>query len=92
MLRKFTFDHTNINWTTNRDYNYLFVRSKGNYINELLKVRGYVYLNEIHQAFGVKWDPEWVNPCITYDYDDEIPITFDINEVCENTFEITITW
>ena len=92
MTRKIIFDHTNCHWVDDRDYNHLFIRVRGKHINAILKVRGYIYLNDIYEDFGVKWNPECENTCILYKCDDKNSIVFDIDEVCENTFEITITF
>lgn len=37
------------------------------YINDLFKVRGYMYMNYIYETFGVEWNPRWENLCFIYD-------------------------
>ena len=39
-------------WTDNRDYNLLYLKHYQTYFNELLKVRGYVFLRDIYEALG----------------------------------------
>ena len=67
MHTSFTFNQkTSFQATSEIEENRVFVRMQENYINDLLRVRGYVYLEHIYTIFGVKWNPEWVNSCITY--------------------------
>lgn len=59
----FKYDETCDGW--NRDPNWceLFLLMQRDYLNEKLKYRGYVYLNEIFESFGAKWNPDDDNLC-----------------------------
>lgn len=52
------FDDGNIGWTKDPNYNLMIVRRQQDYFNDLLKTRGYVFLNEVYDAFGWKRIPE----------------------------------
>jgi hypothetical protein len=69
----------------------MFLRAEEQYFNDLLTVRGYVYLNQIYEALEVAWDPKNENPCCIYDLDGVICIKFKIRKV-KNGFNLTITW
>ena len=47
-----------------KECNLMIVKNIDAYINDLLKIRGYVYANEVYQSLGVEWNPEWENICI----------------------------
>jgi NifU-like protein involved in Fe-S cluster formation len=42
------------NWEANSDYNYMFLKSAENYLNDLLNARGHVFMNEALDAVGLK--------------------------------------
>lgn len=46
------FDPNNQNWETNPDYNLMFLRSQMNFLNDRLRTRGHVFLNEAYDALG----------------------------------------
>lgn len=58
------FDSQNHNWTGNRENDYMLLRAMENNINDILKHRGYIYLNQIYELLGCSWDPDVRNPCI----------------------------
>lgn len=45
-----TFDSNNARWEPTREYNELFLRSVMNHMNQLLQIRGHVFLNEVYDA------------------------------------------
>lgn len=47
------FDETNVNWERTPSYNYLFLRAKQAYANDVLRSRGHLFLNEVYQALGI---------------------------------------
>lgn len=69
-------------------YNQMFILQQERFINDMLKVRGYVYLNTIYEMFGVKWDIEWEN--IYLDYVPGAYIQFAIRGANEDGFDIDI--
>lgn len=52
------FDSENPNWSPNRDYNLMFLRSQQTYLNQLLLAKGYVFLNDAYKILGFKETPE----------------------------------
>ena len=62
-MTKFKFDETCCGWDTHMECNGLYMEMQRQYLNEKLNQRGYVYLNEVYESFGAKWDPEDDNLC-----------------------------
>lgn len=47
------FDDGNTGWTKDPEYNLIFLRRQQDYANDLLRTRGYVFLNEIYDMLGI---------------------------------------
>ena len=47
------FDEYSANWVKDAEYNHAFVTAQQHYFNQLLQMRGYVYLNDVYKALGV---------------------------------------
>ena len=65
-MKTIIFDDDSVGWTSDVDLNLEFLKLQAEYINDTLKYRGYVYLNQIYEQFGAKWNPELVNSCYTF--------------------------
>lgn len=48
------FDESSSNWTKTPENNLLFVRAQQNYANDLLHMRGHVFLNEVYDMLGIQ--------------------------------------
>lgn len=48
------FDESNPNWTKTPEYNLLFLKGVQNYMNDRLKSRGHLFLNEVYDAIGIE--------------------------------------
>ena len=48
------FDETSRSWNRNPNYNLVFLKSQQNYLNDLLRARGHVFLNEAYDALGLE--------------------------------------
>lgn len=46
------FDDSNMEWTKDQTYNLHFLKSQQNMANQILKDRGYIFLNEVYQMLG----------------------------------------
>lgn len=51
---KTLFAEHNPNWNKQPEYNQVFIRAQQNYANDLLRARGYVFLNEVHDMLGLE--------------------------------------
>ena len=65
------FDEYCSGWDKNPEYNLMFLRQQQSYANDLLKSRGYLYLNEVYEMLGMElshaghvvgWIYDEVNP------------------------------
>lgn len=48
------FDETSTNWTRTPEYNFVFLRAQQNWANDMLRTRGYVFLNEVYDMLGLE--------------------------------------
>lgn len=64
ILTKVVFDTKNTNWTNDRSHSHMFLFMEERYINDMIRSRGYIYLNQIYEALDIEWNPEYENPCI----------------------------
>lgn len=46
------FNDRNPNWNRNAEYNYIFLRAQLRYLNDQLRSRGHVFLNDVYDALG----------------------------------------
>lgn len=67
LLATIMFERGNPYWAANNDANIGFFRDTERYINATIRFRGYIYLNQIYELLGLKWNPEDANPCIKDD-------------------------
>lgn len=51
------FDEYNRNWESGWQFNQLFLRSQQNYMNDMLRIRGHVLLNDVYDAIGFPRTP-----------------------------------
>lgn len=65
-MHEIIFDRNNPNWSTNEGFNSMFLLTQERYLHDLLKARGYLYFNQIYEALGAVWNPEYVNKCLRY--------------------------
>lgn len=47
------FDETSPNWTKYSETNLMFLKLMQNHCNDLLKARGYIFLNEVYEKLGI---------------------------------------
>ena len=87
-LKIAVFDKCSVNWTKSRECNIYFLHYVQDYINGVIKHRGYMYLNQICEHLGVEWNPDWDNPCIRND--ERRIVNFSTVERSENSFLVNI--
>ena len=46
------FDMRCVGWTNTKNYNLMFVKHQENYFNDLLRMRGYVFLRDVYEGLG----------------------------------------
>ena len=61
----------NPNWTKDAEANLMFLRRQQDYLNNKLKLRGYVFLNEAYEALGI--DKSTAGQVVGWIYDEEHP-------------------
>ena len=90
LLKTITFDSNNHNWENSREYNVVFLMTVERYLNDIIRHRGYVYLNEIYEKLNVRWNPGDENPCIKNDMCRLAYIQFEILDKPNNSFLLHI--
>lgn len=48
------FDQTSTSWSRDPEVNLFYLKCQQNYVNDLLKVRGHVFLNEVYDKLGME--------------------------------------
>ena len=92
LLARVMFGEECSNWTRNEHYNYSFLRAQEDYINDIVRHRGYMYLNQIFEILGIEWHPDYENPCVRTDGSDHISfVQFEVfkqpnNEILVNIY------
>lgn len=75
------FDKNSSLWEDkNFEFNRLFVKAQVLYITDYYRAHGYIYLNKIHELFGIKWNPHDENICWVFERDGELEISIIYNE------------
>lgn len=82
-MKTILFNDTCAAWTSIPDLNIKFLHLQRDYLNDLLTVRGYVYLNEIYQTLGVTWNPKNENVCYM---SDDGPIEMEFESLGEGNY------
>ena len=91
LLKTIMFDSENPNWRDDREYNYAFLRVREENMNDIIRRRGYMYLNQVYEYLGVEWNPDDENPCFKRDrIDRQNFIQFDIFGEPNNSFLVHI--
>lgn len=85
MKAAIVFDKTNILWVNSNEYNIMQIKCNMERINDILRRRGYIYLNQIYEYFEAHWDVQRCNHCILYN-DNEI--RFEIYNIFEDKPEL----
>ena len=87
MVDTFIFDEMSPYWSNNYDFNKTFIEMQTDWIYDLIKANGYVYLDKIYDNFAVNCNPYKSNDCIQYGINDFMLSWRDLGN---NRFEIRI--
>ena len=88
MNHEFEFNCSSFKWETEcYEFNIMVVRKTIYMLMGLFRSRGYLYLNQVYEHFGMKWNPANRNDLIRYHecYANETPLFYydvDENENC----------
>lgn len=88
LLKTIVFDKSSPNWEKSRECNIMFLHYTLDYINGVIKNRGYMYLNQICELLGTEWNPDWDNPCVRHE-NKEI-VSFVTDAEVENSYTVRI--
>ena len=79
------FDGSSMGHVGDCEMNKAFLDVQKRYLKEKLFYRGYLYLNEVYESFGVRWNPKKANVC----WHDK-PLSIETEQTGENEFMITV--
>lgn len=66
------FDEANVNWSNNMSFNWMFLKRTETYANDLLKLRGTIFLNDIYETLG--FERTQTGQVVGWHYSKENPI------------------
>ena len=84
-MKRILFDENCPNYEKEHQYNVMFLTQQERWINDRIRFRGYVYLNQIYESLGLGWDPKRKNKCFIKDKDKMFFINW---TVVENGLEL----
>ena len=58
-----TFDRKSNLWTSDQQFNTMALLKLEQIINDIIRRKGYMYLNQIYEYLGVEWNPTRDNVC-----------------------------
>ena len=67
----FKFDENSAGWDRSREGNIYFLKLTQDYLNDLLKHRGYLFLNEVYDRLGIP--RRAIGQCVGWIYDENNP-------------------
>ena len=67
----FKFDENSAGWDRSREGNMLFLKLTQDYLNDLLKHRGHLFLNEVYDRLGIP--RRAIGQCVGWIYDENNP-------------------
>lgn len=62
-MKTIIFDSKSFKWDDNYETNWCYINNITRLLYGLFNVRGYMYLNDIYERFGIAWDPHELNEC-----------------------------
>lgn len=83
------FDEENPNWNAEQQYNEMFLRVQKNWVNDLLKARGHVFLNEVYTSLGFPHTPAGAVLGWSLKWYAESHISFNVEPIPTGTCRLT---
>lgn len=86
------FDTNNRNWNPNSEYNLIFLRAQQNYLNDLLRSRGHVFLNDVYDGLGLDRSTEGAVVGWLWDAEGDNYIDFGVfsEPACERFYDFVV--
>ena len=84
--------YTSYNFNEKDDLvNYYYLKHECDYMMEVCRVRGYIYLNQIYEHLGIKWNPSNENILLRYSGNKDWKFNFVIEKmVSASGYTVTI--
>lgn len=70
------FDQMSQGWHSDKEVSLLFLKHTAAYLNNVMAIRGYVFLNEVYDALGV--DRTSLGGVVGWSLDNPLPITINV--------------
>ena len=72
-------------------HNHYYIKHECDYMMEVCRVRGYIYLNQIYEHLGIKWNPSNENILLRYSGNKDWKFNFVIEKmVSASGYTVTI--
>ena len=84
------FDKTNPNWMGYSADNIFMLGHLEDRVNIILYHNGYIYLNQIYEILGLKWDPKDYNRCFIADPEHKCPFEFNVFKQNKDSMKVII--
>lgn len=78
------FDKNSVGWTNDSKFNLHFLQHQQNYLNDVLRVVGHLYLNEVYKILGFATTA--IGQMVGWIYDENTVIDFGLNDICNEEF------
>lgn len=91
MLATINFNNECVKWTKNGIVNKAFIGYQIDYVYDRIRCRGYIYLNEIYDLFGARWDPHNSNDCLIYS-EGKNNFTCSVQQLNDTDYKINICY
>ena len=78
LLQTIVFDRHSKGWTKDCYYNIEYLRIQERYVNDMLMIKGHIFLKEIYDCLGVVWSSEYENKCVIYNGREIDRIAFEV--------------
>lgn len=62
-MKTIIFDESCVSWTGDPDFDRMLLDSQIDYLKDLCRFKGYLYLDKVYDTFGVAWNPDDDNVC-----------------------------